>query len=114
MISLKVFIRNREFFKISQIMETGAEQGMWTFTRYQNWMAKRPVWHLPNAADEAPDSDPAETARVKVGGPAPVNEDVDRDPQRPAAKPPAASKPGGPIEIEPVEGGLGELLKRLE
>src|ERR1051325_7886784 len=34
-IPVKTFIRNREFFKINQVMETGAEAGMWTFARYQ-------------------------------------------------------------------------------
>ena len=29
-IPVKTFIRNREFFKIIQVMETGAESGMWT------------------------------------------------------------------------------------
>src|SRR5436190_2895969 len=55
---VKMFIRNREFFKINQVMETGAEAGMWTFARYQAWLSKRTSWHLPNANDEAPDSEP--------------------------------------------------------
>src|SRR5512138_3489949 len=58
-IPIKAFIRNREFFKVNQVMETGAEAGMWTFTRYQTWLGKRTSWHLPNATDEAPDSEPA-------------------------------------------------------
>src|ERR1051325_5043979 len=61
-IAVKTFIRNREFFKINQVMETGAEAGMWTFARYQNWLGKRTSWHLQNASEEAPDDEPEETA----------------------------------------------------
>jgi twitching motility protein PilT len=113
-IPVKTFIRNREFFKINQVMETGAEAGMWTFTRYQNWLSKRTSWHLPNAADEAPDSEPAASAALPSA-------------EKPASKAAKASTesvamPGAkgasagtavPIEIEPVEGGLGEVLRKL-
>jgi twitching motility protein PilT len=113
--AVKTFIRNREFFKVQQVMETGAEHGMWTFTRYQQWMAKRAAWHLPNVTDEAPDSDPTEAKSIPSALPsAPQTTDV--DPARALVQPAAPTKPhppSGPIEIEPVEGGLNELLKKL-
>lgn len=107
---VKAFIRNRDFFKLPQALETGADVGMWTFDRYANWMAKRTQWHTPGQQDEAPDDLPEATS-----APAPLS---------PAARPAAASIPtetgvakpspkGGPIEIEPVDGGLEELLKKL-
>jgi twitching motility protein PilT len=116
-VPVKTFIRNREFFKVHQVMETGAEAGMWTFSRYQAWLNKRTAWHLPNAGDEAPDVEPVETAPVlpkmerqrDAGGTLPS----------PMVKEPSsaanglAAKPSGPIEIEPVEGGLGEVLKKF-
>src|SRR5712672_598574 len=37
-IPIKSFIRNGDFFKIITTLETGAEHGMWTFTRYQTWL----------------------------------------------------------------------------
>jgi twitching motility protein PilT len=109
-IPIKTFIRNREFFKISQVMETGAESGMWTFARYQNWMSKRTTWHLPNPADEAPDSEPAE-----VPAPASANLEKGRGARPSPVTPPPASpeNPGRPIDIEPVEGGLGAVLRKL-
>ena len=114
-VPVKALIRSREFFRINQALETGAEQGMWTFDRYAAWLAKRTQWHLPAASDEAPDSEPAE-----VPAAAPVVEDA------PRARTPAAgdttetvpvsgpARPGGRIEIEPVEGGLEELLRNLK
>ncbi|HEY0552231.1 MAG TPA: PilT/PilU family type 4a pilus ATPase [Verrucomicrobiae bacterium] len=110
---IKMFIRNREFFKINQVMETGAEAGMWTFARYQAWLSKRTSWHLPNANDEAPDSEPKETASL------PAAEKTSAKPTKPVTESlpaPAsgmAAKSAGPIEIEPIEGGLGAVLKKL-
>jgi twitching motility protein PilT len=114
-IPVKMFIRNREFFKINQVMETGADAGMWTFARYQGWLSKRTSWHLPNANDPAPDSEPAESPPLAAA------EQSASKAVKPGAPPmtiPAASgplgKPPGPIEIEPVEGGLGEVLRKFE
>jgi twitching motility protein PilT len=115
--SVKAFIRNRDFFKLPQALETGAEHGMWSFERYAAWLAKRTQWHVPNAEDEAPDREGeivADEDLPSASIPAPA-----------AAKPtlrlpssigsPGSAKPaGGPIEIEPVEGGLEELIKRLK
>jgi twitching motility protein PilT len=110
---VKAFTRSREFFKIVQAMETGADQGLWTFERYQGWLAKRKHWHLPGQADEAPDEEPGDAS--SAAGPVPLP-----TPPAPAAAPPARAdraqpaRGSGRIEIEPVEGGLEELLKKLE
>jgi twitching motility protein PilT len=112
-IPVKTFIRNREFFKINQVMETGAESGMWTFARYQAWLGKRTSWHVPNVSDETPDSEPVESSTK------PATDEIS-----PAAKPKAppivvpvssgvVANPAQPIEIEPVEGGLGAVLRKL-
>jgi len=109
--SVKAFIRNRDFFKLPQALETGAESGMWSFERYQAWMSKRTQWHLPSADDEAPDPEEA----AGSGAPLPVSP-VTRV-GAPEARPPGpaadSKRPAGPIEIEPVDGGLEELIKRL-
>lgn len=108
--SVKAFIRNRDFFKLSQALETGADHGMWSFDRYQAWMAKRNQWHLPTPEDEAPDRE--ETGAGDVPLPLPTKPAVHST--APLATPSAERKrPESPIEIEPVEGGLDELIKRL-
>jgi twitching motility protein PilT len=110
--SAKAFIRNREFFKIPQALETGAEHGMWTFDRYQTWISRRSQWHRPGESDEAPDTEPGGTDGL-VSMPANALPPATTHPK--AAAPPSrpASRPGGPVEIEPVEGGLEELIKKL-
>src|ERR1043166_2899620 len=108
---IKSHIRNGDFFKIISTMETGAEHGMWTFARYQNWMENRKVWFVPDdneTAETEPAVEPLPTERLP-------------QPARPKSSEPstaprksATAQPARPIEIEPVEGGLDELLKKLE
>ncbi len=113
-VPVKAHIRNREFYKIMSAMETGAEQGMWTWHRYRVWMEKRKQWFSPDATadsadEESPDA-PATSlppARPAAGAKVPA----------PGTDKPATSHPSAGedrIVIEPVEGGLTDLLKKLE
>lgn len=99
--AVKNFIRMGDFFKIISAMETGAEHGMWTFGRYQNWLEKKKEWHVPEPGDK-PDSEPTQPAVVPPPA-APTKPVVSRQ-----------SRDARRIEIEPVEGGLGEVLKKFE
>src|ERR1043166_1557726 len=121
-IPIKSFIRNGDFFKIITTLETGAEHGMWTFARYQTWLENKKVWHFPDPS-EKPDSDPAEAAPLTAPLPAskPVARAAYEKPAERAGEPsptlvganPTPPQPGR-IEIEPVEGGLEELIKKLD
>jgi twitching motility protein PilT len=46
--AVKNFIRRGEFHQIASAIETGAEDGMWTVTRYREWMANRSDWYVPS------------------------------------------------------------------
>jgi twitching motility protein PilT len=97
--AVKTHIRNREFFKIASVLETGAEQGMWTFPRYRLWLEKRTQWFIPGQSPEPnAGATPTLPSREKRLPPAPS----------------AAPAPGGRVEIEPVEGGLKKLLRKFE
>ncbi len=112
--AVKNFIRNRDFFKISSSLETGAEHGMWTLQRYRAWLDSRKNWHIPGKSPEPADSE--------AGGAMPP-------PSRPPAFPlmPKPSKSEAKhgahahghgtkaptrIEIEPAESEFGKILKR--
>ncbi len=112
-------IRNREFFKLPQMMETGADKGMWTFARYQMWLEKRTNFYRPGSSPEPVEPEPPVAPgrsapplpaieTKPVGKPASVA--VPPNPLPTAAKP---AKPEGPIEIDPVDGGLDAVVKRL-
>ncbi len=50
--SIRHFIRSGEYFKVQTALETGAEQGMWTFQRYRTWLDKRTKFSLPSQQTE--------------------------------------------------------------
>ena len=112
--AVKNFIRNRDFFKISAPLETGADHGMWSFQRYRTWLENRNNWYVPGQTPEPADSEAGEPAQ-----PAPTlaafpftTKASKPDKKAPPAPEFPASKPSGRIEIEPVEGEFGKILKR--
>src|SRR5439155_18776368 len=111
------FIRKGEFFKVMPCLETGADHGMWTFQRYRAWMEKRTNWYIPNSQDhEEPDSEPAEMAASPEKLP-PLTAKSKAAPwaaSGPETKPVPAAPGKKLIEIEPVEGGLGGIISKLE
>jgi len=109
--AIRAFIRNGDFFKIASQIEMGAEHGMWTFQRYQRWLEKKKTWHFPDAElQDAADAEPEEPA-VLLPSPPPTPKMP--SPKQEPVSPTAKKQDGGPIEIEPVEGGLSEVLKKL-
>ncbi len=111
---IKHFIRQREYHKIISSMETGAEHGMWTFQRYKGWQEKRTQWYQPDAKVEKPDTESSEPAAGPPNLPSPSLPPSTSGLTTPKTTGKPTSKTGGPIEIEPVEGGWGRLLKELE
>ncbi|HUR44462.1 MAG TPA: PilT/PilU family type 4a pilus ATPase [Candidatus Saccharimonadales bacterium] len=106
--AIRNFIRVGDFFKISSSMETGAEHGMYTFQRYQTWLENKKNWHVPTGEEKA-DSEPTDALPLEL--PAMALKKAASSPEKQEAMP---GRSGGRIEIEPVEGGLGELLRKIE
>lgn len=116
--AVRNFIRNRDFFKIASAIETGADHGMWSSQRYRNWLESKKNWHVPGKEAEQPDTEPAETlSPAPIPGPAvsaPVLPTLAKLSSESKGQPafPIAPKPGSRIDIEPVEGEFGKILKR--
>jgi len=108
--AVKSFIRNRDFFKIPSSLETGGEHGMWSFQRYRKWLEARTNWHIPSQAAEPPDSEEIGDTPPAIQVASPKPSKLDRKPE-PASPAPAGRKPAV-IEIEPIEGEFGKILKR--
>ena len=107
--AVKNFIRTREFFKIISAIETGAEHGMWTFGRYTKWLESRTSFYVPGGDAEPPDSEPAESSAAAAPlPPMTAGAIVEKKPAAPR------STAGHRIEIEPVEGEFGKILKKPE
>jgi twitching motility protein PilT len=106
--AVKSFIRNRDFFKIVTAIETGADNGMWTFQRYVKWLEGRSNFFVPGQSAEPPDSEPAESVpAAPLSLIAPKMEKKGRL----QSSAPTANE-GQRIEIEPTEGDFGKILKK--
>ena len=112
--AVKNFVRNRDFFKIISAIEAGGEHGMWSFQRYRAWLDSRTNWHIPGQTGDSPESEPAESAP-----PSPLPVPATPKTAKPEIRlslPPRLGEETKPsrIEIEPVEGDFGKILKRPE
>jgi hypothetical protein len=105
--AVKNFVRTREFFKVITAIETGADHGMWTFQRYAKWLETRSNFFMPAPDAEPPDSEPAESLPAATALPALITNTPKGETK---TKPPAVHECGR-IEIEPVEGEFGKILK---
>jgi twitching motility protein PilT len=111
----KSFIRRGEFFKLVTTMETGADQGMWTFARYRNWMESRKNWHIPGLqAEEEPAADEMPVMEEVKSAPPPMPVKVAAAQGASAKSPPAASGGKDRLEIEPEAGGLEAIISKLK
>jgi twitching motility protein PilT len=97
-------IRVGNFGQLSNVIQSGGEDGMWSFDRYQRWMSQHKEWVRPSAAAVVPDDPPA-AAAVPAGA------------AKPAAQRPPVQTPADNAEIvideevDPSE--LAELAKRI-
>ncbi|HWT84286.1 MAG TPA: ATPase, T2SS/T4P/T4SS family [Myxococcales bacterium] len=97
---VKAVVRQGQFFKLQTALETGGNDGLFTFGRYREWMEKRTDWQaatpetgsdeMPSAEDHVPP--PRKGARVKG----------------------AAAGSDGEVEIGPVDEDLTRILSELE
>jgi twitching motility protein PilT len=108
--AVKNFIRTREFFKIISALETGAENDMWTFQRYTKWLDSRTNWSLP---DQNPEPLENEEPAADTASLPPVAGASKFPRKNSGATPGPAAKEKARIEIEPDEGGLENILKKL-
>lgn len=104
---VKAHIRSRDFFKIISAVETGAGSGMWTFARYCAWLEKRTSWFIPPPDAEPPDSETDDTPIAAAPLPVATAASKAQAPKSPGPGPSGSKR----IEIEPVEGDFGRILK---
>jgi len=97
-------IRSGQFSQIPTVIQAGGEQGMWSFDRYQRWIAQKRDWVSPSSDHRIPEGFAEERSTVSPP-PATVT--------AAASKPAAISKE--PIEISIDDDGtdLADLAKRL-
>jgi twitching motility protein PilT len=110
--------RSGQFSKIQTALETGGNDGSFTFSRYREWLEKRSDWHVPSAHLEKehttdlrePESLPSMIAYTRKPAPG-------KGPRvsKPAAKAMTQSAPrdDGVLEIH-ADDDLASILSELE
>ncbi len=107
--AVKNFIRNRDFFKIISAIESGADHGMWSFSRYTRWLEARTNLFVADNNAEPPDSEPSGPPAIPPITPSPT---VPLRPFKKSADPHPPAGAGERIEIEPDESDFGKILKK--
>ena len=114
-------IRAGQFGQIANVIQSGGEEGMWTFDRYQRWMEQQREWVRPTAPAAAAVSDEIvrSTARVAAPPVAPARRTAPAAARQPAASVPRADAPAaGPDEITIDEDldleDIAELARKIE
>ncbi|MBW1806609.1 MAG: PilT/PilU family type 4a pilus ATPase [Deltaproteobacteria bacterium] len=102
----RALIRKGEFFKLGSVLETGGNDGMYSWDRYRKWLSEKTNWQHPSQplAAESGDIPPTPPHR--------------RAPAQAAAARPAKKKSSpdgkGVLEIEPPKGDLAAIVAELE
>lgn len=108
----KSTIRQGQFSKIQTVLETGGQDGNWTFARYREWLDRRSDFYVPNDKDNDLPADlvapEPPLARPPLSRPLPV-----------AVRPPVAvtsavPAPGGVLEIFDDDADPAAILSELE
>jgi twitching motility protein PilT len=112
---VKGTIRSGQFGQLSNVIQSGGEDGMWSFERYQRWMSAQKEWIRPSSAAPIVDDPPAAARPAALKPPAAPSVAA---PVRAAAKrsPAAPSDTSGEIVIdEDIDlNEIAELAKRIE
>jgi twitching motility protein PilT len=98
-------IRSGNFSQLSNVIQSGGDDGMWSFDRYQRWMSQHKQWVRPATATAVVDDPPAAVAAPAA-------------PAKPAAKRTPVQAPTDNAEIVIDEeldlSEIAELAKRIE
>jgi twitching motility protein PilT len=71
---VKGTIRSGHFGQLTNVIQSGGEDGMWSFDRYQRWMSQQKEWVRASAVASVADDPPAaRAAPLRVSPPPPKN-----------------------------------------
>jgi twitching motility protein PilT len=88
---VRAMVRQGQFYKLASALESGGQEGCWSFARYREWLDRRSDWYIPGdaalpaqpaveipewAPPARPRREPATQAPKRAVEPAPEQEDV--------------------------------------
>ena len=99
--AVRNLVRQGQFFKLSSAIATGAQEGMWTYERYRQWMEGQTRWYVADGQRHAPDTEASHGEVVSIA------------PKPAQASAPVEAKTEEVFEIQPVEENLSSILSEL-
>ena len=113
---VRAMIRQGQFFKLTSALETGGQEGSWTFSRYREWLNGRTDWYRP---EQEPVSATVQEEPVEESSFPPVPKRRTKTPKREtlprlAPNPDAAEAEDGVLVIPTADEDLDTLISELE
>jgi twitching motility protein PilT len=119
-ITAKSIIRAGKFFKLSDTLQTGAGDKMWSFQRYKEWLENRTDWYIPSEraglepVEILKSSDDAESTGDLLPSRHRRRRQPDsRVPQKLPQREKHVPESDGPYEIDEVD-SLDDILRELD
>jgi twitching motility protein PilT len=119
-ITAKSIVRAGKFFKLNDTLQTGADDKMWSFQRYQEWLENRTDWYIRN---EQPAREPVEIVNnsenteagqdILSSGPGRQRRPDSSVPQKLPQRKKHVPEDDGPYEIDEVD-NLDDILRELD
>jgi len=97
---VRAVIRQAQFYKLPSALETGGQEGSWTFSRYREWLNGRTDWYR---SEQEPVAATAQDEPVEESSLQPI-------PRRRAKAPKREVRPHPPASPEPSEAEEGVLV----
>lgn len=107
-VSAKSTIRTGQFSQILSVLQTGGEEGTWTFDRYQRWVDQKKDWVRPGQA--RPLEDRPRTAPGSASAPKEMRRAASSPKQERGSK---SKGDDGRVEISSVDDDLESLARQI-
>jgi twitching motility protein PilT len=107
--AVRAIVRQGQFFKLTSALESGGQEGCWTWARYREWQARRTEWYLPTK--EEPEADRSEP--IVTPSPPPRPAVTRAKPERSQVDPGKTDEPGVLVISSPEE-DLDSIVSEME
>jgi twitching motility protein PilT len=118
--TVKSIVRSGKFFKLNDVLQTGALDHMWSLQRYREWLENRTDWYIRNdetgrqPADDLTNSGSTPLARDYLSSRQPrIGSPASNVTRKSAYRKKEVSENDGPYKIDDVD-NLDDILRELD
>ena len=119
-LTVKSIVRSGKFYKLNDVLQTGAVDKMWSLQRYREWIENRANWHLRNKDSDREPVDTFKNSNHRATGKGYLSSKPDGSGfagterlRKPVRKRNDVAETDGPYEIKDVD-NLDDILRELD